>query len=122
MNTLSLKADTSAIAITYAESVNEKFQTEQDIIVDLKERWNESFIKKDPSLTEFLPQMLQEFRDRFPQYTMFEDMYADMVQMSENSKERRSAHYVYTTLCSIVCFWTILGGSNGIRNPNCCLS
>lgn len=88
MNTLSLKADTSAIAITYAESVNEKFQTEQDIIVDLKERWNESFIKKDPSLTEFLPQMLQEFRDRFPQYTMFEDMYADMVQMSENSKER----------------------------------
>jgi hypothetical protein len=76
------------LTATHAVSVNEKFQTAQDVIVNLEERWSESFIKKDPSLTEFLPQMLQEFRDRFPQYTMFEDMYSDMVQMSNDQSER----------------------------------
>ena len=72
----------------YAASVNEKFQTEQDEIVSLEERWKKNFIAKDATLEEYLPGLLQEFRDRFPQYTLFSDMYADMVQMTSNPKDR----------------------------------
>ena len=73
---------------TYATSVNEKFNTDKDIILTLEKRFNESLIGKDNTLAEFLTTMLQEFRDRYPQYEKFSDMYPDMVQMTPDKKDR----------------------------------
>lgn len=89
MTRLSFNTVSSSLTTkSFAASVNEKFQTEQDEIVSLEERWKKNFIAKDATLEEYLPGLLQEFRDRFPQYTLFSDMYADMVQMTSNPKDR----------------------------------
>lgn len=73
---------------TYAAGVNEKFNTDKDIILTLETRFIESLIGKDDTLAEFLTTMLQEFRNRYPQYEKFSDMYPDMVQMAPSKKDR----------------------------------
>ena len=73
---------------TYATGVNEKFNTDKDDILTLEKRFTESLMSKDPDLAEWLTGMLQEFRDRYPQYEKFTDMYPDMVQMAPQTEDR----------------------------------
>ena len=90
--TSQLEADTTDSAyhsvLSYAQKCNEKFNTTEDRIEDLAERFVEAIIEKDPSLPDFLKELGKEFRNRNPQYKEFADMYADMVQMSANKNER----------------------------------
>jgi hypothetical protein len=80
--------DTSYSVLSYAQQVNEKFNTKEDTIVELAERFVQAIVEKDPSLPDFLSALGKEFRDRNPQYKEFADMYADMVQMSADKTER----------------------------------
>ena len=80
--------DTAYSVMSYAQQVNEKFNTKEDTIVELATRFVQAIVEKDPNLPDFLRELAQEFRNRNPQYTEFADMYADMVQMSANKKER----------------------------------
>jgi hypothetical protein len=73
---------------SYAKKFNEKFNTTEDTIVELVERFIDAIIEKDPDLPDFLKELGEEFRNRNPQYKEFADIYADMVQMSANKKER----------------------------------
>lgn len=83
-----MQAQTRTESATYAASVNDKFNTDKDDILTLEKRFTESLMAKDPDLAEWLTGMLQEFRDRYPQYEKFTDMYPDMVQMAPNKKDR----------------------------------
>ena len=80
--------ETSQTVLSYAQQVNDKFNTKQDTIVELAQRFVQAIVEKDPSLPDFLSALGKEFRDRNPQYKEFADMYADMVQMSANKSER----------------------------------
>jgi hypothetical protein len=76
--------------LSYAQKFNEKFNTTEDRIVELFDRYIDAIIEKkeEPDFPDFLKILGKEFRDRNPQYKEFADMYADMVQMSANKKER----------------------------------
>jgi len=88
LDTSSPKAEltkTAQTVLSYAEQVNEKFQSSADTIVELVDRFEQAFNEDE---VEFLQSMRQEFQDRNPQYQKFEDMYADMVQMPADKIER----------------------------------
>jgi len=85
--TLQIVSDSDTIS--YADSVNDKFQTSEDTIVSLVDRFTDAFINEDPELPAFLrDQIGTEFRNRHPQYSKFEDMYTDMVQIPMDPKMR----------------------------------
>ena len=72
---------------TYAQLANEKYNSSEDAIISLSERFNNA-IGNDTDLVEFLRGVGKEFRDRNPQYEKFEDMYPDMPGMSSSKKDR----------------------------------
>ena len=80
---------------TYADSVNYKFNTSKDEIVGLQARFNAAFKEE---LIDFLPDLLEEFRDRFPQYSQFTDMYQDMVQMPSEGRIKLSQLLINATI------------------------
>ena len=72
---------------TYAQLANEKYNSSEDTILSLSERFNNA-IGNDTDLVEFLRVIGKEFRDRNPQYEKFEDMYPDMPGLSSSKKDR----------------------------------
>jgi len=50
--TLQIVSDSDTIS--YADSVNDKFQTSEDTIVSLVDRFTDAFINEDPELPAFL--------------------------------------------------------------------
>jgi hypothetical protein len=94
---MELKTTTTipATTQTYADSVNYKFNTSKDEIVGLQARFNAAFKEE---LIDFLPDLLEEFRDRFPQYSQFTDMYQDMVQMPSEGRIKLSQLLINATI------------------------
>lgn len=82
-NTLTDNSQNLPSYARYASSANQKFLTNIDEIQSLYERFD-NYIANDEGTLETIKTLCAEFRERFPEYKTFHDMYPDMVEIPNN--------------------------------------